>query len=280
MSSARSSAERAAAARAPGVASADADLVARGHYARKQIFSRNPLIAWSHASRFDLARRLVEPFAGSRLLDYGSGDGTFLGLVHDLFPNALGVDVDSHQVGECSQRFASLSGIAFATTDLLKDVAHAGHYDVVTCMEVLEHCPADIREQVLDDLRRVAAPAAAVIVSVPIEVGPTLAVKQCVRAVAARTGLREYEERERYTVREFAAMLFAGPNSSLMREETTATLPDGRVIRFTGHKGFNWRALEAPLARRFTIERQLFSPVPMAGRWLNSQVWFICRPRV
>jgi len=63
------------------VSDPDLDLLSRGHYARKQIFSRSRLVAWSHGSRFDLARRLVAPRAGQRLLDYGCGDGTFLGLV-------------------------------------------------------------------------------------------------------------------------------------------------------------------------------------------------------
>ena len=29
--------------------------------------------------------------------------------------------------------------------------------------------------------------------------------------------------------------------------------------------------------RVFTIERRLYSPVPLTGPWLNSQVWFVCR---
>lgn len=257
----------------------DSRLLAGGHYARKQIFSRNRLVAWSHSRRFDLARRLVAPYAGGRLLDYGSGDGTFLALVHDLFPAALGVDIEPDQVRECARRFASLPGLAFSTSGVLADAAHEGRYDVVTCMEVLEHCPPDIREGVLDDLRRVSAPDAAVVISVPIEIGPALAAKQAVRAFAALTGLREYEGRERYTAREFVSMVLAGPLTSIPREESRTVLPDGRPVRFMGHKGFNWRALEAPVSRRFVVERRLFSPIAAAGPWMNSQVWFLCRPR-
>lgn len=257
----------------------DPRLLAGGHYARKQIFSRNRLVAWSHSSRFALARRLAAARAGGRLLDYGSGDGTFLALVHDLFPRALGVDVEPAQVSECAARLAPLEGLTFATTDALADAAHTARYDVVTCLEVLEHCPPDIRIGVLDDLRRVSAPGAAVIVSVPIETGPALAAKQAARAFAALTGRREYEARERYTPREFMSMLFAGPQTAIARQESTGTLPDGRILRFMGHKGFNWRALEGALAERFVVERRLFSPIPAAGPWLNSQVWFVCRPR-
>jgi SAM-dependent methyltransferase len=250
-----------------------------GHYARKQIFSRNRLVAWSHTRRFAVARQLVAPHAGRRLLDYGSGDGTFLALVHDLFPDATGVDIEPGQVRECAERLSALAGLTFATTDAIANGDHSGRYDVVTCMEVLEHCPEDIRDRVLDDLRRLSAPGATLIVSVPIETGPSIAAKQAVRGFAAVTGLREYDGRERYNPREFVSMVFAGPRTSIARPETTTTLPDGRIVRFTGHKGFNWRALERSLTARFAIERRLFSPMPALGRWLNSQAWFVCRTR-
>src|SRR5690348_13315487 len=55
-----------------------------GHYAKKQIFCKDPVIAWSHRSRFQVARKLLEVYGSQILLDYGCGDGTFLAEVHDL----------------------------------------------------------------------------------------------------------------------------------------------------------------------------------------------------
>src|SRR3989442_4056117 len=54
--------------------------IGRGHYARHQLFSRARLVAWGHRLRFDAAVALGRQFAGKRVLDYGSGDGTFLAL--------------------------------------------------------------------------------------------------------------------------------------------------------------------------------------------------------
>ena len=54
--------------------------IGRGHYARKQILSRDRLVAWSHRRRFDTAVSLAAAFRGKRVLDYGCGDGTFLAL--------------------------------------------------------------------------------------------------------------------------------------------------------------------------------------------------------
>jgi 2-polyprenyl-3-methyl-5-hydroxy-6-metoxy-1,4-benzoquinol methylase len=272
-------------ARVPSINNRDmqshhSELIAAGHYARKQIFSRSRLVAWSHGSRFKIARQLAAPYAGSRLLDYGCGDGTFLALVHDLFPCALGVDVDSTQIAGCAQRFAGLDGLSFGMVHALASPEYTGRYDVVLCMEVLEHCPADVQRRVIDDLARVCSRCGTVIVSVPIEIGPALAAKQAARAFAAARGLIEYASRERYTTAELARMVFAGASTAMPREETVVELDDGTLMRFTGHKGFNWRALERVIETRFVIERRMCSPLPVLGAWLNSQVWFVLRPRL
>ena len=146
-------------------------------------------------------------------------------------------------------------------------------------MEVLEHCPSDIQPEVLDDLARLARPDGIVVISVPIETGATLVVKQAVRAAAAARGLGEYAHRERYRPTEFLRMVLAGRTSQIERPETVVASATGATVRFHGHKGFNWRVLERLIERVLVIERRLYSPVPLTGPWLNSQVWFVCRRR-
>lgn len=254
-------------------------LIEPGHYAQKQIFSRNAIVAWSHRRRFAVARELASAGAGGALIDYGCGDGTFIALAHDLFREVVGADVDTEQVHDCSRRLGSIDNVQFASIDDLRTPAHQHHYDAVVCMEVLEHCPSKVQPQVLDDLDRLVRPHGVVVISVPIETGPTLAVKQLVRATAAATGLSEYSSRERYRLSEFMRMLLARETSRIERPMNVTITPRGERVRFHGHKGFNWCALERLIERVFAIERRFFSPVPMTGRWLNSQVWFVCRKR-
>jgi hypothetical protein len=144
-------------------------------------------------------------------------------------------------------------------------------------MEVLEHCPDDVQREVLDRIKCVTAVGGTVVFSVPIEIGPPLVAKQCARGLLAMRGLGEYSTRERYKATELARMLLAGPDTAFPRQEVTGTTADGRVFRYTGHKGFNWRALQRLVEERFEIERRLFSPLPVFGPLLNSQVWFVCR---
>jgi SAM-dependent methyltransferase len=248
-----------------------------GHYARKQLFSRNRILQWSHRSRFEMARRMVEPYAGGRLLDYGCGDGTFLAMVHDLFPRATGAEIDSARVEECRTRLHAFPAINFALTSDLARPEHDGAYDVVLCTEVLEHLLDIAVEAALDDFSRTVSPKGTVIISVPVEIGPALAVKQIVRSIAAWQGLGDYEHREKYSFAEFRKMLTANDRTQIERPLYSTPLTPNIDLKYHGHKGFNWRVLESKLRRRFRIRNVHFSPDGV-GKWFASQVWFVCSP--
>lgn len=263
----------------PAVSTITSQLLEHGHYARKQLFSKNAIVKWSHRRRFALARELAAAAAGGALLDYGCGDGTFIALAHDLFREATGTDVDVEQLRDCGRRLSAAPHVRFASIAELRESGYTGYYDAVVCMEVLEHCPSDVQPVVLADLARLVRPHGIVVISVPIEIGPTLAVKQVVRAAAAATGLAEYESRERYRISEFMRMLLARDTSQIERRATITINAAGDTMKYHGHKGFNWRVLARVIERTFVIERRLYSPVPITGPWLNSQVWFVCRKR-
>ena len=253
------------------------DPIAEGDYARKQIFCRSRVVAWSHGSRFRMAQRLAsEAATGGLLLDYGCGDGTFLALTHGLFRHAVGADLDEALLEDCRRRLAGLPGLEFVSTASLDAPEHEGRYDAVTCMEVLEHCPDAERRRVLDGLARLAAPGGRVIVSVPIEIGPALVGKQACRAIAAWRGHGDYHHRETYTAREIIAAALARPH--LSRAQYTVQTPGGSRA-YCGHKGFDWRVVARELRERFTVQRQLYSPLGPAGPLMNSQVWFVCQVR-
>jgi 2-polyprenyl-3-methyl-5-hydroxy-6-metoxy-1,4-benzoquinol methylase len=248
------------------------DPLASGNYARKQIYCPSRVVAWSHGSRFRLAARLAGTGVGGRLLDYGCGDGTFIALTHGTFAEAVGSDIDAAQLVECRRRFADMPGVRFVQTSELDDAVAA--YDVVTCMEVLEHCVDVERRRVLDDLRGLVVRGGPVIISVPIEVGPALLGKQLFRGIAAWRGHGDYRHRETYSPREMLAAVLARPR--LARAEYEVSGPSG-PMRYCGHKGFDWRVLQREIAERFDVEQRLFTPLGALGALLNSQVWFVCR---
>ena len=234
-------------------------------------------MAWSHGSRFRLAARLAAAAAtGGRLLDYGCGDGTFIALTHGTFAEAVGSDIDAAQLAQCGRRLGHLDGVRFVTIDELASPDHRGAFDVVMCMEVLEHCVDAERASVLDALARVTSAGGRVIISVPIEIGPALLGKQLFRAIAAWRGHGDYRHRETYSPRELIAAALGRPR--LARAVYDVETPSGRM-RYCGHKGFDWRILEREIVRRFRVTERRFTPMPALGAVLNSQVWFVCTPR-
>jgi len=250
--------------------------IASGDYARKQIYCPSRVVAWSHGSRFDLAARLAEESRGGRLLDYGCGDGTFIALTHGMFSQATGADVDAAQLAECERRVGSLEHVDFVLTASLVPPQHSGAFDLVTCMETLEHCTEAERARVVSELARLCSPKGRIIISVPIEIGPALAGKQLFRAIAAWRGHGDYHHRETYTPRELLAAVLG--RKHLVRPEYCVETPHGQV-RYCGHKGFDWRVLERDVRAKMQVERRLFTPMPLLKGLLNSQVWFVCRPR-
>jgi len=256
----------------------DAPQLVGGTYASKQLFGPFSLLAWSHRRRFDTALALAAPFAGRPLFDYGCGDGTLLAMAHEQFPEAVGFDVDPALLRECKQRFGHIEGLRFMGTDEA-DALPRHSFGVVLCTEVLEHCPEDAVDVALARMRRLVAPDGHVIVSVPVEIGLPLGVKQLARSVAARRVHSDYKYRERYDFGEFLRMLFAGEHARIPRPVYGTGFSDGAPNRYHGHKGFNWRAMRKRLDAEFHLAPTRFSPVPWLGPQLASQAWFVCTPR-
>jgi SAM-dependent methyltransferase len=250
-----------------------ADHVAEGHYYSTQIGSKNKVIAWSHQSRFDKALELIGS-GTQKLLDYGCGDGTFLAMASGRFVEGDGVDVDADQIKDCRERLADdIPNAKFYTNEELSDPKYDGTYDVVTCMETLEHCTDPVVEIVLADVARLVAPGGRVVISVPIEIGPSFLVKQSVRAIARRQGASSYQLQESYPAKDALRMIFA-------RRGTRFERPLLGEPPLTGHShyGFNWRHLRSRVAQHLTVERTLFTPLGFLGGAVSSQAYFVCRP--
>ena len=248
--------------------------VSEGHYARKQILSRDRLIAWSHRSRFEVGLRLARRLRARRVLDYGCGDGSFLAMLmsgENAPREAVGAELSDGLVDDCRRRHGSREGLRFVRVEEVGAREHEGVYDLVVCMEVLEHVVET--EPLLDLLARLVAPGGRLVVSVPVETGLPLLVKQFVRRVAGWRGIGDYPGTSPYTVRELFAALVARSRQHI--ERPVHANADGST--FHDHKGFNWMRLRETLARRFTVEATHASPLMWLPPHLASQAWFVLR---
>jgi SAM-dependent methyltransferase len=249
------------------------DAITEGHYYRKQLGCKSGVIAWSHRSRFRAGLRLLGP-AARRLLDYGCGDGTFLAMAAGRIGEGWGVDIAADQIKDCQERLAALSNVRFRGIGELHGELPDASCDVVTCLETLEHCTPATVEAVLRDLARMASPDGRVVISVPIEIGPTFLLKSVIRKAAAWRGLSDYRYYESYSLGDAVRMIFANRRTALNRP--VYGTPDAP---WHSHYGFNWRALRERVRAHFAVEQTLFSPLGSSGGWVSSQAWFVCRPR-
>lgn len=241
-----------------------------GHYATKQLGNACGLIAWSHRRRFRMAIEFAHQFAGRRIVDYGCGDGTFLALLarSDAVPaEAVGLEVHQGLIDDCRRRLGSLPGLSFCMAEEIDRREYAGRYDAVFCMEVLEHV-VEV-DQTIERFRRLLRPGGRLVVSVPVEIGGSLLVKQVARHAAGRLGVRDYPGMPPYTWRELWAGIWAGHTPHMRRPMYKDA--DGR--HHHDHMGFNWKALRDRLRREFSLRDVKTSPVPGLPAWISSQVW-------
>ena len=139
-------------------------------------------------------------------------------------------------------------------------------------MEVLEHV-VDL-DTVIDRLWRLLAADGTLLVSVPVETGLPLLVKQAARRVAGWRGIGDYPGTSPYTLARVLGQRLRRVASRTSRVRSTAD-----ATPFHDHKGFNWMALRNRLARRFAIERVVASPIAWLGPHLATQVWFVARKK-
>jgi SAM-dependent methyltransferase len=233
-------------------------------YSADTVESSSILKRFSHSKRFDFAVELMAAPSGSRLLDYGTGDGRMLSLMSSLLPDCeiWGFEPVRGMREELSERFSKEGiGERIRVVDDPDELAGKG-FDRICCLEVLEHLPDPILLDALRRMRDLLAPGARLVVSVPLETGLSSIVKTVVRTL----------QRQRHpdtNVGNIARSVFGRP---IDRSS------DGTY--HLGHVGFSFRDLEKRFAEAgFSIEKRFFSPVPFLGSSLNSQVFYILSVR-
>jgi SAM-dependent methyltransferase len=118
---------------------------------------------WWYRGRRRVVRAVLEgakPPEGARLLDAGAGSGRTLDALA-AYGEVAGVEIDPRGVEAARAR-----GHADVQRAPVEQIPHpdAG-FDLVTCLDVIEHTPDDVRS--LRELRRVTRPGGALVVTVP-----------------------------------------------------------------------------------------------------------------
>jgi SAM-dependent methyltransferase len=226
------------------------------------------LTRFAHGGRYRRTLDMVGDVRGAIAIDFGCGDAMILRRAFDrgIVRGGYGIDNDRAMREAAVKTFAGLDGFRFLDPAELAGAIAPGKCDLAFCTETLEHVPDAL--PILDAICTYCRPGARVVITVPIEVGPSLLGKQVGRYLA---GLRRPYGYESYRLGELfsAAVLWNARafESSHRRADLT----------FKGHKGFDFRDIERALRERMRIERTVFSPLPPMGRLMNSTVMWLCR---
>jgi SAM-dependent methyltransferase len=93
-----------------------------------------------------LAHHIVTRFEPKRTLDAGCAKGFLVRALREAGVEAFGVDASEYAIGEADDSIKEFVRVGSVTEAL------DGPYDLVTCIEVLEHLPADVIEDAIDRL--------------------------------------------------------------------------------------------------------------------------------
>lgn len=225
-------------------------------YSKGTIHSPSRLKRFSHTARFTLASHLISPGDGDRILDYGTGDGHLLVLLHEANPRALivGYEPTPAMYEELTSGLASFCSIK-VVSDLTSCAPFS--FNKIACLEVLEHLQEKDIDIALANMKALLDPEGKIVISVPIEIGPSAVVKNVIRK---SLGQAETEAN------------FANLLRSLFGRKVSRVLYGDTY----GHVGFDYRWLERLFLRLgLQITQRIFSPVPFFGGVINSQVFYV-----
>ncbi len=236
-------------------------------YSQRLLQRGSHLTRLAHRSRYSTVLDIIRGVQYTRALDYGCGDGWLLKMAYEqnLVKEGLGVDIEPLMLSTCRETFAGIPGFEFCQPHEISQKISLNSCDLILCTETLEH--VEEPERVLQQILTYSKSDAQLVVSVPIEIGPSLLFKQLGRYFANRKGDYGYE---RYTPSE----LFS---ASILWDATSFPSTHSQKAPIRSHKGFDYRKIDKLLQQNVKIERRILSPFPWLGNMLNSTIIWICQ---
>jgi hypothetical protein len=188
--------------------------------------SYNIATRWLHSLRYrhvlEILDGIRQPF---RLLDIGCGPCKLYEVVNSKFD----VEVEPNFIQVAQARHSHKPNFRLVAESIMQVIDEHENFDVICALETLEHMP---RQDVRVLLDKVAARRSSLFMaSVPVEIGPSIWLKNVGSALCG------YSRHEEYT---WTETFWAG----LYRLDKLP--PHG-----TDHKGFDWRWLRSQMVERF-----------------------------
>jgi SAM-dependent methyltransferase len=224
----------------------------------------NPIKRWLQRRRFTDALAVLahaDATAKLRVLDFGAGDGELVRqMVATTSVEPWVYEPTPSLMAEAREKLAAFGSVRFAD-DL--GLIESQSFDCIFSLEVFEHLPEKETALALAEIHRLLKPAGIAVIGVPHELFLPALFKGVFRAS------RRYGEFDAIPGNIFKALTGHPP-----LQRPVAEIHPGLRYHFH-HLGFDFRVLEHTLMQDFQLRRKWFSPVPMLGAVLNSEVYFL-----
>ncbi|MDQ2077882.1 bifunctional 2-polyprenyl-6-hydroxyphenol methylase/3-demethylubiquinol 3-O-methyltransferase UbiG [Marinimicrobium sp. ABcell2] len=233
-----------------------ADLTTRDQNAFKRWLQRRRF-----ADALKVFRKHSEAAAPLKVMDYGAGNGELIRQLSELQPlEATVFEPTPALMKEAKSHLADLETVSFARS--LKKVP-TDHFDYVFCLEVFEHLPPEQTEHAIAEIHRLLKPEGLAVIGVPHELFLPALLKGVFR-MGRRYGA--FDARP--------GNILSACRGRAPSERPTTEIAPGKPYH-PHHLGFDYRRLEQLLQQRFQLKARWFSPFPLLGASLNSEVYFL-----
>ncbi len=239
------------------------------YYASITTDDTNPLKRLIQRRRLAHGLRVLKSLDGSfegTILDVGAGTGLLCEQLAQRLPRAHIVCYEPvpSLCAEAVENLAKYPGVEVVGR---LDAISIPRFDYVFCLEVLEHLPHRETTALLDTIEQRVTPHSTVTFGVPNEVF----------AAALAKGLFRFRRR-RGSFDARWSHIWQAAIGRPPRQRPTAEIWPGLRYHYH-HLGFDYRLLRRTLGRRFDVTETYGSPLTMFPTALNSEVYFVCRPR-
>ena len=193
-------------------------------------------------------------------MDIGCGKGELYEVIKGEFPDIryIGIEIQDKHALVGIERYQDNPNVTILNNDATKPGLLEAHQpDIVVALETLEHIPTNVVQRLIEAVANIPS-LRIFLASVPIEVGPSLWVKNIGSA------LMGYHRHKEYTWRE---TLLAG-----LCQLDKIPRHDCR------HKGYDWRWTAQTLRINMTMIRRHTSPFDWIPIWLSPSIMFVAKP--
>jgi len=214
------------------------------------INSSNFFVRYAHRNRIKKTLKYILPRVKSgKILDYGCGSGLIISKLNEIEPNCATGYEPFMEVPDNKEILPFYSNYS--------DILKFAPFHTITILEVFEHLQWNEIDNILNRFSELLSSDGIIIVSVPIEMGPALLLKELNRFRLIK--------KWRYNFGEFIGALVFG----------IAGKRDNPDLSFMGHKGFDFKELIRYLkSKNWQVKVLGYTPLPFKCWYGNSQIFF------